>query len=59
MKMQLIHRRSWSNLAAVRLAVFEYVEGYYNRQRLHSSLGHRSPAVYEQAILQEAATAAA
>ena len=59
LKTELIHRRSWSNLAAVRLAVFEYVEGYYNRQRLHSSLGHRSPAAYEQAILQGAATVAA
>jgi putative transposase len=27
--------------------MFEYIEVFYNRQRLHSTLGHRSPAEYE------------
>lgn len=33
--------------AAARLAVFDYVEVFYNRQRLHSSLGYLSPAAFE------------
>lgn len=33
--------------AAARLAVFDYIEVFYNRQRLHSSLGYHSPAVFE------------
>ena len=33
--------------AAARAAVFEYVEVFYNRQRLHSTLGYRSPVEYE------------
>ncbi|MFD7835304.1 IS3 family transposase [Streptomyces sp. NPDC059761] len=28
-------------------AIFDYIEGWYNTRRLHSSLGYRSPAEYE------------
>lgn len=31
-----------------RMTVFEYIEVYYNRQRLHSTLGYLSPEVFEQ-----------
>lgn len=34
---------------AARTAVFEFIEAFYNRQRLHSSLGYRSPLVFETA----------
>ena len=34
-----------------RIAVFEYLEVYYNRERLHSSLGYETPTAYE--ILQQ------
>jgi transposase InsO family protein len=33
--------------AEVRLVIFDYIEVWYNRQRLHSSLGYLSPAVFE------------
>jgi putative transposase len=33
--------------AAARLAIFDYIERFYNRRRCHSSLGYRSPAEYE------------
>lgn len=36
---------------AARTAVFEFIEVFYNRQRLHSSLGHRSPTAFETAHL--------
>lgn len=36
---------------AARTAVFEFIEVFYNRQRLHSSLGYRSPADFESAHL--------
>jgi transposase InsO family protein len=36
----------WS--AASRRAFFDYIEVFYNRQRLHSALDYTSPAAYEQ-----------
>jgi len=33
--------------AGARVALFEYIEVFYNRQRLHSTLGYLSPAAYE------------
>ncbi len=39
--------------------MFEYLGGWYNTRRLHSSLGHRSPAEYEATIHQETAAHAA
>lgn len=38
----------FSNYAQARTTIFEYIEIWYNRQRLHSSLGYLSPAVFEQ-----------
>ena len=34
--------------AAARRALFDYIEVFYNRQRLHSALDYKSPAAYEQ-----------
>ncbi|HYI01829.1 IS3 family transposase, partial [Hyalangium sp.] len=34
-----------------RLAIFEYIEVFYNRRRRHSSLGYLSPLEYERAAL--------
>ena len=36
-----------SNLAALRSVLFEYIDGYYNTRRLHSSLNYRNPAAFE------------
>jgi transposase InsO family protein len=49
-KRELIDRRSWPTRAGLRRALFEYVEGWYNTRRLHSSIGYLSPAVYEARI---------
>lgn len=50
LKLELIHRQSWPTRAHARRAVFEFIERFYNRTRLHSSLGYRSPAEYEATI---------
>ena len=47
LKTELIDRRSWATRAQARQAVFEFIEVFYNRQRLHSSLGYLSPVEYE------------
>lgn len=40
--------RRFATKAEARLTIFEYIEVWYNRQRLHSSLGYLSPAEFEQ-----------
>ncbi|HZU16243.1 MAG TPA: DDE-type integrase/transposase/recombinase [Candidatus Dormibacteraeota bacterium] len=46
-KVELIHRHARPTRAQAQPAVFEYVEVFYNRQRLHSTLGYPTPAAYE------------
>ena len=49
LKLELIYRRAFQDATQVRQALFDYVEVFYNRQRLHSSLGYRSPTDFEAA----------
>ena len=49
LKEELVHRYPWPTRARARQAIFEFIEVFYNRQRLHSSLGYLSPAEYEAA----------
>ena len=49
-KRELLDTRTWPSRAEARTAIFEFVEGWYNLHRLHSSLGYRSPAEYETAL---------
>lgn len=59
LKMELVHRQPMPTRAAARQAVFEYIEVFYNRQRLHSALGYRSPAEYEREALAQPTAASA
>ena len=47
LKLELVYRRQFEDQAQVRQVLFEYIEVFYNRQRLHSALGYRSPADFE------------
>jgi hypothetical protein len=38
-----LYRHSWPPRAASRSATFEYIEGFYNRERRHTTLGNLSP----------------
>lgn len=38
----------WQDKSSVRPDLFDYIEVFYNRQRLHSALGYKSPAAYER-----------
>jgi transposase InsO family protein len=49
LKLELIYRRAFQDATQVRQALFDYIEVFYNRQRLHSSLGYRSPTDFEMA----------
>jgi len=46
-KRELVDTRAWPTRAGLRTAVFDYIEGWYNTRRLHSTLGYLSPADYE------------
>jgi len=57
LKCELVHRRPFPTREAARSAVFEYLEAFYNRRRLHSSLGYMSPESYEDLGMKEVAVA--
>jgi transposase InsO family protein len=44
------HHHRWTGLIDARAATHDYIEVFYNRQRLHSSLGYRTPAEADRAI---------
>jgi transposase InsO family protein len=46
-KRELIETRPWPTRAGLQRAVFNYIEGWFNTRRRHSSLGYKSPAVFE------------
>ena len=46
-KLELIEGGVFENISEARTEIFSYIEGYYNRVRLHSSLGYQSPIEYE------------
>jgi transposase InsO family protein len=47
LKTELLHRAVLPTRQHARTAIFRYIEGFYNRQRRHSTLGFRSPADFE------------
>jgi putative transposase len=47
LKKELIHVHPWPDIDILRLAVFEYIESYYNRRRRHSTIGYDTPIEYE------------
>jgi transposase InsO family protein len=58
LKTELLHRHAWPTRAEARLAIFQFVEVFYNRQRLHSTLSYLTPAEYEACRSAAAAHAA-
>ena len=47
MQRELLDRRDWDSLAELAAAIFEWIEGWSNPTRRHSSLGMRSPHLFE------------
>lgn len=52
LKTELCNPRRFATRAEARQAIFEYIEVFYNRERLHSSLDYRSPTEYESLHLK-------
>ena len=45
---ELLDRHRFQSQAEARIAIFEFIEGWYNLHRRHSALGYESPINYER-----------
>ncbi len=50
LKKELIHHERYETRSTARSSIFEYIEVFYNRERLHSTLDYQSPEQFEQAV---------
>jgi transposase InsO family protein len=50
LKLELIYRYRFATRRQASLAIFRYIEGFYNKKRLHSSLGYKSPLDYQSTL---------
>jgi putative transposase len=50
LKSELVNHQQYATHEQARASIFEYVEVFYNRQRLHSALGYQSPEAFEAAL---------
>lgn len=50
LKSELVHLTLFRDEHEARRAIFEYIEVFYNRERLHSALGYQSPVDFEQSL---------
>ena len=48
----------FDTIARLKRETFEYIEGYYNTQRIHSSLGYLTPVEYENRFFEQGSNAA-
>lgn len=51
LKTELVYRTEFITRDEAKKAIFEFIEVWYNRERLHSSLGYKSPAEFERRAL--------
>jgi putative transposase len=49
-KQEWAHHHRWSGLVDARAATHDYIEVFYNRRRIHSALGYRTPAEADEAV---------
>jgi transposase InsO family protein len=47
LKTELLPTRPWADYHAASTAIRDYIDDFYNRRRIHSSLGYMSPAAFE------------
>lgn len=50
LKTELVHHEHYATHEQARASIFEYIEVFYNRKRLHSSLGYQSPEAFEAGL---------
>ena len=57
LKAELVSRMKFPSRQAAKTAIFDYLETFYNTRRLHSALGYRSPADFEEDRIEEVSAA--
>ena len=50
LKYEEVYRNEYADLAEAAASIGEFIDQVYNRQRLHSALGYRSPLEFEQVV---------
>ena len=50
LKYELVYHHRFATLAQARTAIFDYIETFYNRTRLHFSLDYQSPTIFESQV---------
>ena len=53
MKTEMVYHHQFATRQEASLAVFEYIEGFYNRKRRHSALRYLTPCQYEEWLYQQ------
>ena len=56
LKAERVHHVTYATRRQARQDLFSYIESFYNRRRLHSSIGYHSPVAFEQAYYQQLCT---
>jgi transposase InsO family protein len=51
LKTELVYFEKYDSREDAKLSIFEYIEVYYNRKRIHSSIGYKSPAQFENEFM--------
>jgi len=52
LKRGLVHRQTWATRSSLTRALVDYIDGWYNPERRHSSLGYVSPIAYEAQLIR-------
>ncbi|OAM87282.1 IS3 family transposase [Termitidicoccus mucosus] len=52
LKYEVVYHRKFATRGEARSAIFDYIESFYNRTRLHSSLAYQSPVQFESQLYQ-------
>jgi len=50
LKVERVHEQRYASRDEARTDIVRWIEGFYNQRRMHSALGYRSPAQYEEAV---------
>jgi transposase InsO family protein len=52
LKKEEVHHTRYPNYRAAKVAIFQFIEGWYNRKRIHSSIGYQTPQEFEESCLK-------